>query len=96
MGLAVYVENQLHERVEQLFDDLQETFMKLCESAPERSIRRGVDRYGDTMLNGYQLRLLIDELEHVPDESMTEAMRSVAEAAARAICLRGYLYFVGD
>jgi hypothetical protein len=92
----MYVENQLHERVEQLFDDLQETFMKSCENAPRGSIRRGIDRHGDTMLNCYQLHLLIDELEHLSADSTSEAVRRISEAAGRAIRLRGYLYFVGD
>ncbi|ROQ23618.1 hypothetical protein EDD98_7568 [Streptomyces sp. PanSC19] len=48
------------------------------------------------MLNGYQLHLLIDELERLPADSRTETMRRIIEAARHAIRLRGYLYFVGD
>lgn len=96
MGLAIYVENQLHERVEQLFDDPQETFMKSCENAPVGSVRRGVDRHGDTMFNCYQLNILIGELEDLSADSTTGAVNRITEAARRAIHLHGYLYFVGD
>jgi pilus assembly protein TadC len=96
MGVALYVENQVHKRVEQILDDPQESIMRLCESGHESSVRRAVSRYGDTMLNIYQLRRLISELEDERGGTNAEVAARLAEAAERAIRARGYLYFVGD
>lgn len=96
MGIAYYVENQMHERTEQLLDDAQETLMNLCETAPEGTIRTSISKHGDTMLNVYQLRRLIDELAEIQDDQYKEVAAKLSEAAERAIRLRGYLYFVGD
>jgi hypothetical protein len=96
MGMAIYIENQIHERVDQLLDDKDETLMRACESGPSGSIRKAISRYGDTMLNIYQLRLLIDELQALPQDLSSHTVKRLEEAAHVAIRSRGYLYFVGD
>lgn len=96
MGIALYIENQIHQRTEQILDDPQETIMSLCESSPKGSVLYSISRYGHTMLNIIQMRQLIDELANVKDDKYREAATKLSEAAERAIRLRGYLYFVGD
>jgi hypothetical protein len=96
MGIAIYVENQVHKRVEQILDDSQESIMRLCEAGPDASVRRAISRHGDTMLNIYQLRRLITELEDERGGPNDEVVVKLMEAADWAIRARGYLYFVGD
>ena len=96
MGMAVYTENQIHERIDQLLDDKDETLMHACESGPPGSVRRSISRHGDTMLNIYQLRLLIEELQALPRDLSSRTVMRLEEAAQTAIRRRGYLYFVGD
>jgi hypothetical protein len=92
----VYVENQIHERVEQIVDDVQEALMRLCETAPLGSARRVIMQHGDSMMNVYQLRLLISEIEDLTEELRLPIVIRLRDAADHAIKLRGYLYFVGD
>jgi hypothetical protein len=96
MGIAVYVENLLHERIGEIFDDPQGTIARLCDEAPPRSVRGAVSPHGDTMFNVYQLRLLKEELAELPEGPASELVAALAQAAERAIRARGYLYFVGD
>jgi hypothetical protein len=57
--------------------------------------------YGDTMLNEFQLRRLLPELEEVliadklsaAEVAVIERVRNAAKEAVRA---RGYLYVMGD
>ncbi|MBY8885750.1 hypothetical protein K7472_12935 [Streptomyces sp. PTM05] len=94
--MVVYTENQIHKRIDQLLDDEDETLMRACESGPPGSVRKSISRYGDTMLNIYQLRMLIDELRALPEGLSSSTVKRLEEAAHAAIRSRGYLYFVGD
>ncbi|MFI0741428.1 hypothetical protein ACH4PU_25615 [Streptomyces sp. NPDC021100] len=94
--MAVFIENQLHERVGEVLDDPDESFMRVCEAGPRRSVRHAVDRHGDTMLNAFQLALLLEELRELPADLRTETVRAVEEAAEVAIRRHGYLFFSGD
>lgn len=96
MGISVRIENQNHEEVERVFDDAEGSFAKICQFAPESSVRRGILPWLDTMLNAYQLGVLVRELESLPGDQATAAISRVIDAAERAIRLRGYLYFIGD
>lgn len=96
MGIAIYVENLIHQRTEQVKEDPPESIMRLCEAAPMQSVLGSIARYGDTMLNVIQMRRLIEELSEVKDPEYQAPAAKLSEAAERAIRLRGYLYFVGD
>ena len=96
MGISVYLENQIHERIGRVYDDADESFMRACELAPVGSVMRSVIRHGDTMLNVYQLRIFEAELQGLPGGEITDAISGVMDAATAAIRRRGYLYFVGD
>lgn len=96
MGLSIRVENQIHQEVRRLYDDVDESFIRACEAGPVGSTRRGIIRYLHTMLNPFQLGVLIDELEALPADMATDTVSDVVAAAREAIKLRGYLYFIGD
>lgn len=96
MGLSVRVENQIHEEMDRLYDDRDESFISICESGPVASVRRGIVRHGDIMLNRFQLQVLIDEIGDLPTEAVTDGVSGIVVAAERAIRLRSYLYFLGD
>ena len=55
--------------------------LRMCEAGPSGSVRRFISRYGDTMLNIFQLRLLINEIESLPVELVTPTVKKVQEAA---------------
>jgi hypothetical protein len=96
VGISIRVENQIHQEVDRIYDDVEDSFAKICLSAPECSVRRGITPVLDTMLNPYQLGILVKELESLPDNRTTEVVARVTDAAQRAIRLQGYLYFLGD
>ncbi len=96
MGMAVFIENQLHERIGEVLDDRDESFMRACESGHRRSLLFAVDRHGDTMFNPFQLTLFLKELRELPAEARTDTVRAVERAAESAIRERGYLFFSGD
>ncbi|MFD2421862.1 hypothetical protein [Amycolatopsis pigmentata] len=96
LGISIRIENQNHDEVERVVDDVEGSFARICQSAPETSMRRGILPWLDTMLNPYQLGVLVRELESLPGDQTTAAVSRVIDAAERAIRLRGYLYFIGD
>ncbi|MFC5719304.1 hypothetical protein ACFP1Z_03770 [Streptomyces gamaensis] len=95
MPLVIYVEDQVHGRMAKTHEDHKETFLALCEAAPEDSVLNGVQRHGDTMLNELQLRGFVDELKQLPREKQNSTVRKLVAAAEFAIASHGYLYFVG-
>ncbi|WP_372409668.1 hypothetical protein [Streptomyces luteireticuli] len=95
--MYIFLENQQHERIsEKVGDDAAESFTSACQAAPEGSIMRGVQRYGDTMLNKLQLERFVRELHQLPEEQKTEVIRHVTEMAQQAAACGGYMYFSGD
>jgi len=95
MPLVVYVEDQNHGRMAKTHEDRKETFLALCEAAPEGSILRAVDRYGDTMFNEVQLKRFVAELNQLPEGKRNSTVRKLVAAAEFAIASHGYLFFVG-
>ncbi|GGZ90869.1 hypothetical protein ACFOOM_04990 [Streptomyces echinoruber] len=95
MPLVIYVEDQNHERMAKTYEDHKETFLALCEAAPEGSILRAVNRYGDTMLNEIQLKRFVAELNRLPDDRKNSTVRKLVAAAEFAIASHGYLFFTG-
>lgn len=96
MGIAVYLENRLHERVAHVYDDVDESFTEVCKSAPEGSFMRMVHPWGDTMLNELQLKPFVRELRQIADERKSETIGKVIDLAEQAIARHSYLYFIGD
>ncbi|MEV7191202.1 hypothetical protein AB0N81_05245 [Streptomyces sp. NPDC093510] len=96
MPLVIYVEDQVHGRMAKTHEDHKETFLALCESAPEGSILRAVNRHGDTMFNEIQLKRFVAELKELPEREKNSTVRKLIAAAEFAIASFGYLYFVGE
>ncbi|GAA2929602.1 hypothetical protein GCM10020221_26760 [Streptomyces thioluteus] len=95
--MYIFLENRQHERISEIVgDDAEESFVSACEAAPVGSVMRGVQRYGDTMLNELQLRRFVRELLQLPDEKKTELICRVTEMAQQAAACGGYLFFSGD
>lgn len=95
MPLVVYVEDPNHERMAKTHEDRKETFLALCEAAPDGSILRAVSRYGDTMFNEIQLKRFVAELNRLPENKKNSTVRKLVAAAEFAIATHGYLFFVG-
>ncbi|MFI5673637.1 hypothetical protein [Streptomyces cellulosae] len=96
MGLDIYVRDVRRDQVDVIGDDAEDSFGRMCRTAPETSLRRGVMQFGDTMFNSSQLYRFVEELESLSPDEMTPAIRCVLDAARLAIRRSGYLYFVGD
>lgn len=94
--MSVRIENQVHEQISVVHDDLDESFMRFCESGDRTSVRRGIGRHGHTMLNSFQLKILLEEFDTLPHSAKLPVLREVAEGAYLAIRCRGYLWFSGD
>jgi hypothetical protein len=77
-------------------EDRRNTFLSLCEAAPEGSILRAVNRYGDTMFNETQLMRFVAELNGLPPCKRNSTVRKIAAAAEFAIASHGYLFFTGE
>ncbi|MFI0136205.1 hypothetical protein [Streptomyces luteogriseus] len=76
-------------------EDRKETFLALCEAAPEGSMLRAVNRHGDTMFNEVQLKRFVAELDRLPADQKNSTVRKLVAAAEFAIASHGYLFFVG-
>ncbi len=96
MPLVIYVEDQVHSRMAKTHEDRKETFLALCESAPEGSILRAVNRHGDTMFNEIQLKRFVAELNELQEREKNSTVHKLIAAAEFAIASFGYLYFVGE
>ncbi|MCL7377011.1 hypothetical protein [Streptomyces sp. 35G-GA-8] len=96
MGLGIYVEDLWRGRMSAFTDDEEASFMRVCESAPEESLRFGVNKYGETLFNSIQLRQLVKELESLPEDDRTPVVQQVVDGARQAIHRTGYLHFIGD
>jgi hypothetical protein len=96
MGIAIYIENRHHERVDSFFDNADNDIMKACAGSPQGAVFRGVMQHGDTMLNVNQLRRAIGEVAETSDfmpKAAAQVLRSLTE---KALSINGYLYFVDD
>lgn len=96
MGIAVYVENQLHERTfagVEAGDQLE----WLIAEAP-RGLLADIQLHGDTMFNIVQARRFLAELEGVRERrpDLAHAVVSLQELVRLAERKRGYLWFSGD
>ncbi len=98
MSIDIYIENQIHERIERITGQAPETLTEYVLKAPIGSMIRGIHKYADTMFNSYQLTFLLDELGTMSphDEQEQEMIDTLKTAAEQAIRRNGYLWFSGD
>jgi hypothetical protein len=96
MGLGIYAMDRFHNRLDHIVDDTDDSFRKMCEAAPWKSLRRGVMRFGETYFNRVQLMRLKEELDSLPAEDRSPVVEEVAAFAQLAIRHNGFLYFQGD
>lgn len=97
MGLAVYVENQLHER-EFAGPEVGRSLTALAPRASAQGQLRFVSPHGDTMFHLGQLRALSEEVREIRlgyPEQAEDADRLLA-VLDLAIRRRGYLWIAGD
>jgi hypothetical protein len=102
MPLSFRIETVAHSKIRQFTDDSAETFASVCRRhLADTHMLASIIPYGDTMLNEFQLRRLLPELEEVliadklsaAEVAVIERVRNAAKEAVRA---RGYLYVMGD
>ncbi|MFI5999922.1 hypothetical protein ACIA98_05820 [Streptomyces sp. NPDC051366] len=96
MGLGIHVRDLRREEIRSLTDSPDDSFRRMCQSAPWESLRRGVMQHGTTVFNSLQLYRFIEELEALPPAETTATVREVLDAAQLALRHSGYLEFVGD
>jgi hypothetical protein len=97
VGIAVYLENQVHDR--SLADPrVWDSLTRLLAVASPDGLLAAIPPYGDTMFNSVQLDRLIRELEAIAEgnPSLVDDVDALKSAANAAIRQRGYLWFCGD
>lgn len=97
MGIAIFIQNQAHRRVEEVLD-LSESILDAISSAPDGSLLKGIHPHADTMFNTAQLEFLIKEISVLESKGHIEqgVLAVLRQAADAAILQRGYLWFSGD
>ncbi len=59
MGLGIYILDLRGDAMNSFTDDESDSFRGICESAPEDSLRHGVNRYGETLFSQQVRRNLV-------------------------------------
>jgi hypothetical protein len=97
MGLAVHVENQLHER-EYLGSEPGKWLAELLEEANPAGQLSTVGAYGDTMFNIGQMRRILQELNDIAAKApkLSHEASEMGKIIDMAIKERGYLWIAGD
>ncbi|MBB5933124.1 hypothetical protein FHS42_000142 [Streptomyces zagrosensis] len=97
MGLAVYIEDQVHGR-SYAGPEAGKWLSSLVSAAAGHGQLAGVHVYGDTMFNVVQLRWLLVEIERISAEQpkLSSAATGVAKLIEEVIKQRGYLWISGD
>lgn len=97
MGIAVYLEDQIHGRT-YAGSEAGTHLSKVLEVAPDGGLLSGINRFGDTMFNIVQLRQLEVELDAIavahPDLNLD--VEYWKETFTVIIRNRGYLWLSGD
>ncbi|AYG78297.1 hypothetical protein DWB77_00404 [Streptomyces hundungensis] len=96
MGLGIYILDLRGDAMNSFTDDESDSIRGVCESAPEDSLRHGVNRYGETLFNSIQLNRLVAELKALPEGEQSPVVQKVVEGANQAIYRTGYIRFIGD
>lgn len=97
MGLAVFIDNPIHER-SYAGPEAGRIVASLLPMAEEHGQLQFVFSHGDTMFHAGQMRQLIRELERIKKRSPESAEDAdhLIGLVERAIRLRGYLWIRGD
>lgn len=97
MGLAVYVENQVHDR-SYAGPEPGRWLTSLLPFAAKGGLLSCISEYGDTMFNILQMRRLLGEIETISASvpRMAPTVDSLEELIHEAIRKRGYLWISGD
>ena len=97
MGLAVHVENQIHER-EYLGTEPGECLAALLKEAHPAGQLATVGAYGDTMLNIVQMRRILQELNDIAAKApkLSHEASEMRKIIDMTIKKRGYLWIAGD
>ncbi|MGW6623472.1 hypothetical protein ACWF99_19800 [Nocardia sp. NPDC055002] len=98
MALEIVVQNINHAEQQRIGDDEKDSIYFLCAAQPTTSVLRGVYRYGDTMFNTWQLKIMLEQTEGVTGETeeQRDALEQLRRLADIAIRSNGYLMFIGD
>ncbi len=98
MGIAVIVQNQIHQPIETITGTTASTLPEMVFRDPRTPMMQGIHKYADTMFNSYQLKFLLEELKDFEprNEDERETISSLQRAAELAIREHGYLWFSGD
>ncbi|QBS40798.1 hypothetical protein [Nocardia sp. CS682] len=98
MGISVFIQNQIHERVAEVAGYASHTLDEVISQAPMGSLTRGINKHADTMFNTTQLNSFIDEISALTprNDNERELFTVLRDAAETAIRQRGYLWFSGD
>ncbi|WP_157172870.1 hypothetical protein [Nocardia exalbida] len=98
LGIDIIMQNRIHERIELVYGDAEDTLARYRENAPAGSLLRGLHAHADTMFNTTQLTMLLDELANLSSNNDKEAemLAVLRDAAETAIRRNGYLWFSGD
>jgi hypothetical protein len=97
MGIAVYLEDQIHGRT-YAGPEASAQLAKVLAVAKPQGLLAGIHLYGDTMFNIVQLRKLEPELNAIADanpdlRSDIDALKRIFEKVTKS---RGYLWLSGD
>jgi hypothetical protein len=97
MDLAVFIDNQIHER-EYAGPEAGKIITSLKPLAEEGGRLQDIWPYGDTMFHAGQMEKLIKELEGIRTKhpEATQGVNYLIDLLTRAIKLRGYLWIEGD
>ncbi|MFG3614685.1 hypothetical protein [Nocardia sp. NPDC047654] len=98
MGIAIVIQNQVHQKIETITGRPSETLEKMIWDAPTGSMMWAIHGHADTMFNTTQLNVFLDEIAALSprDDSEKELFSVLRNAAETAIRQRGYLWFSGD
>lgn len=97
MGLAVFLEDQIHRRT-YCGSAAGESLERVIEGCRDSSLLANVHPYGDTMFNMIQLRQLKAELDARADprpdlEADVSTLKAIFDQAIKS---RGYVWISGD
>lgn|SRR5262245_43038751 len=97
MGIAVYLEDQVHGRM-YAGPEAGIHLSNVLEVAVADGLLSGIHRYGDTMFNVVQLRQLETELDAIAaaNPDLGSDIDYLKEILAKVTRSRGYLWLSGD
>ena len=98
MGRQLVFRNILHAQVPAAVERSAELDAVADAVAGADGLLGGVDRYGDTMFNPFQLTRVVAELDAIAADHphLAQAAQALTRMAERVIRMRGYFWIIGD